>query len=331
MPVYRCSFCPVSRRQLSEIQSHHSDSHNRFTNLCHYCNLAFNDKNLFKEHIRKQHVLSVHDKSRVGNPIVHQQGHQQPEQQHQQQQRRTLTWSAFRKNLRSYRIVDSNNTVGLLDFMTAERNEINDIIEQKTLNEGPQKVQFSAKLSLHKEARDNGEASDIDIYANSEMTPVYHQLSDETIFHMVEKMLTVLFVFASNGSRWFLQKIIWVDLTFAKFSPLRGSSFIELPLCLRNQRFFFWIYATMLISNVSTTATPLGTMKCMNQTQLTLPKTLEHNWLTRLHTGNLRLQTPREVFYANGLSRYTSVQNDEWAAVQRVSIFKRRPPSYVRF
>ena len=238
MPVYRCSFCPVSRRQLSEIQSHHSDSHNRFTNLCHYCNLAFNDKNLFKEHIRKQHVLSVHDKSRIGNPIVHQQGHQQPEQQHQQQQRRTLTWSAFRKNLRSNLIVDSNNTVGLLDFMTAERNEINDIIEQKTLNEGPQKVQFSAKLSLHKEARDNGEASDIDIYANSEMTPVYHQLSDEAIFHMVEKMLTVLSVFASKGSRWFLQKIIWVDLTFAKFSPLHGSSFIELPLCLRNQRFF---------------------------------------------------------------------------------------------
>ena len=116
--------------------------------------------------------------------------------------------------------------------MTTQRDEINDIIEQKTLNEGPQKVQFSAKLSLHKEARDNGEASDIDIYANSEMTPVHHRLSNETFFHMVEKMLTVLFVFASNGNGWILQKILWVDLEFAKFSPIRGSSFIELPLCL---------------------------------------------------------------------------------------------------
>ena len=85
------------------------------------------------------------------------------------------------------------------------------------MNKGPQKVQFSAKLSLHKEARDNGEAADIDIYANSEMTPVYHQFSDETFSHMVEKMLTVLFVFASKGSGWILQKILWVDLIFAKF------------------------------------------------------------------------------------------------------------------
>ena len=114
IPVYHCSICPVTRRQLSEIQSHLSDCHGRFTNLCHYCNLAFNDKNSFNEHIRKQHVLPVLDNSRVVNPIVHQQGQQQ-------QQPGTLTESAFGKSLQSYRIVDSNNTVGLLDFMTAQR------------------------------------------------------------------------------------------------------------------------------------------------------------------------------------------------------------------
>ena len=116
--------------------------------------------------------------------------------------------SAFRKSIQSYSIVDSNNTIGLVDFMTTQRDEINDIIEQKTLNEGPQKVQFSANLSLHKDALDNGEASNIDIYANFEMTLVHHRLSNETFFHMMEKMLTVLFVFASNGSGWILQKIL---------------------------------------------------------------------------------------------------------------------------
>ena len=123
-------------------------------------------------------------------------------------------------------MVDSNNTVGLLDFKTTQRDEINDIIEQKTLNKGPQKHQFSGKLSLHKEARDNGEASDIDIYANSEMTTVHHRLSNETFFYMVEKMLTVFFVFAANGSGWILQKILWVDLKFAKFLAIRGSFFL---------------------------------------------------------------------------------------------------------
>ena len=94
IPVYRCSLCPVTRRQISEIQSHLFDCHNRFTNLCHYCNLAFIivilPSNLFNEHIRKKHVLPVLDNSRVVNPIVHQRGHQQ-------QQRGTLTESDFRK------------------------------------------------------------------------------------------------------------------------------------------------------------------------------------------------------------------------------------------
>ena len=68
-PVYRCSLSPVTHRQISEIQSHLSDCHNRFTNLCHYCNLSFNDENLFNVHIRKQHVLPVLDNSRVVNQL----------------------------------------------------------------------------------------------------------------------------------------------------------------------------------------------------------------------------------------------------------------------
>ena len=78
-------------------------------------------------------MLPVLDNSRVVNPIVHQQRQQQQQhqQQHHQQQRRTITESDFRRSLQSYRIVDSNNTVGLLDFMTAQRDDINDIKEQE--------------------------------------------------------------------------------------------------------------------------------------------------------------------------------------------------------
>ena len=41
-------------------------------------------------------------------------------------------------------------------------------------------------------------------------------------------MLNDPFVFESHGSSLMLQKIIWVDLKFAKFSPMIGSSFFEL-------------------------------------------------------------------------------------------------------
>ena len=95
--------------------------------------------------------------------------------------------------------------------MTAQRDEINDILEQKTLNKGPHNFHISAKQSLHKEALNNAEEPDIDIYANSEMTPVHHRLSSETFY----QILIILFVFSSNGSGWILQKIMWADLKFA--------------------------------------------------------------------------------------------------------------------
>ena len=51
---------------------------------------------------------------------------------------------------------------------------------------------------------------------------------------MVEKMQAVLKTFASYGSGWVLQQVIQVKLT--KFSPIRRSSFIDLPFWNRESQ-----------------------------------------------------------------------------------------------
>ena len=77
----------------------------------------------------------------------------------------------------------------------------------------------------------------ITIFANSLMTPVYAEgLSNDNFVEMVEKMLAVLFTFASSGSGWMLERVIRVNIKFAKYRPATGSSFIALPTKLQNCR-----------------------------------------------------------------------------------------------
>ena len=67
------------------------------------------------------------------------------------------------------------------------------------------------------------------------MTPIYvGGLTDELYWSMVEKMMAVLSTFASSGSGWVVEKIIKLDVKFARYRPIRGSSYLALPHKLAN-------------------------------------------------------------------------------------------------
>ena len=69
------------------------------------------------------------------------------------------------------------------------------------------------------------------------MTPVYSQeLSSETFWTVVEKMMIVLTTFASNGSGWVLEKVIKVIVNFSRYRRVTGSSYIALPSKFQNCR-----------------------------------------------------------------------------------------------
>ena len=69
------------------------------------------------------------------------------------------------------------------------------------------------------------------------MTPVLNDgMSDETYWTMVDKILTVLATFASSGSGWILEKVIRLDVKFAHYRPVNGSSYLPLPVKIANCR-----------------------------------------------------------------------------------------------
>ena len=123
-------------------------------------------------------------------------------------------------------------------FMKFKQERIQELIDQK-LSAGPQKVQLSAELQLLKHFREPDEDEErITIFANSLMTPVYAEgLSNADFSSMLEKMLAVLFTLASSGSGWLLEKVLRVNIKFAKYRPASGSSYIDLPPHLQKCNF----------------------------------------------------------------------------------------------
>ena len=213
LPTYHCSLCEFTSRKMSELEQHMRTQHSRFTNCCRSCQLGFNSSHLYAQHARS--VLSI--------PVfgAEFQPNQPPDQ------------SAFNGSLQSYSREPTDDEMvlarDLQAFMKIKQKRIQELIDQK-LSAGPQKVQFSAELQLLKHFREPDEDDErLTIFANSLMTPVYAEgLSNADFSSMVEKMLAVLFTFASSGSGWLLEKVLRVNIKFAKYRPASGSSYVDL-------------------------------------------------------------------------------------------------------
>ena len=215
LPTYQCSLCEFTSRKISNFWTEHS----RFTNCCRSCHLGFNDSHLYAQHMNSVHSLPV-----FGNEF---------------EPRDTPTESAFKGLLRTFETTDVDEARHLETFMRAQKPRIDSIISEQ-LCHGPQKVQLCAKLQLikyHNDQSDNVEDERIEIYANSLMTPFYaNGVTIAAYWGMEEKVMSLLTTFASTGSGWVLEKVLKVDVNFARFRPIRGSSYIALPTKIANCR-----------------------------------------------------------------------------------------------
>ena len=54
-------------------------------------------------------------------------------------------------------------------------------------------------------------------------------LSEEQFFESVQHIVNVVSMYATSGSGWIIEKVEKLKIRFAKFNPIRGSTYIALP------------------------------------------------------------------------------------------------------
>ena len=222
-PALECSTCGFETHNILIMNQHSRWEHGgEVQNQCAYCPLVFNNQSNFHQHLKNVHGLPVWNRGQGNNQAV-------------------PVNSAIRGALEIYEI-EGNDHTDVLSFMNSTRYHLNELIRQKTL-EGPQKVQLCLIITLTKGV--NEEEKHVTIYANAEMQIVYTDgLSDEQFFESVQHIVNVVSMYATIGTGWIIEKVEKLEIRFAKFNPIRGSTYIALPIelsalkCLLNIRNF---------------------------------------------------------------------------------------------
>ena len=87
-------------------------------------------------------------------------------------------------------------------------------------------IQFVAKVGLSEPSLD--ECFFIFLRAYMQLVRGTN-LSQSVFLAVVVEMLNTFFTFTASGSGWLLDRIVEIDVKFATFSPIRGSSFLLTP------------------------------------------------------------------------------------------------------
>ena len=219
-PEFKCWECNFTDPTLINVKEHIKNAHNDKKlqwNTCIHDLTVFGNKRSFVDHMMKDH------------------GHPSWGSDREETQRLAPVETAFDGVVRRYALRPADGEVDLMQSLSDRREQIEDIVRENVLHE-PQRVQISAEVSIDK-TKEGEETEYITIYTNSAYIPVDAQCwSDQEFFHAVDQMLKTIYQFASHGSGWKVHQINEINIKLVKNSPIRGSSFIELPRNLRKHK-----------------------------------------------------------------------------------------------
>ena len=112
-----------------------------------------------------------------------------------------------------------------MQFMTDVKPQIGQLVSENANRTG-RKMQLILKVELSKQTIDE----ETELLLRSQMVPVCGtSLPQDDFLSAVDELLNALFTFTASGSVWILEKIVDLDVKFATFNPIRGSSFLPTP------------------------------------------------------------------------------------------------------
>ena len=214
MPAYLfvlgCNVCHKIELSVSETDKHFPENHgtlsreSKLEKMCVYCGVGFDDREKFYKHLIEKHDLPPPADSgrETTKPIS----------------------SVFDGALKEYKN-DGSGEDNLMQFMTNIKPQLDKLLSENVTRIG-RKIQLILRTELSKPTK--GEESER--FLRSAMVDVCgNTMSQANFLTMVDKMVNTLFTFTASGSGWILDKILELDVNFATFNPISGSSYLPTP------------------------------------------------------------------------------------------------------
>ena len=197
--------CHKVELSIALMEQHFREKHGtQLEKVCVYCAIGFNVAENFYKHLTEKHGLPppVDPEREKTKPIS----------------------PAFDGALKVFTIPGSGEH-DLLQFMTGPKPQIDQLVSEN-VNKTGRKLQLVLKVELLKPIKEEA----IEVFLRSAMTPVYSTSVPQPDFlNAVDKMTNTLFTFTASGSGWIMDRIVELEVKFATFNPIRGSSYLPTP------------------------------------------------------------------------------------------------------
>ena len=152
-----------------------------------------------------------------------------------------LARNDFQEWLRVWKMVVSEgnaNNNDLLAFARATQEKFTDLVEREIRELKSVKVSFGLKVKFSMER--NGETEYMEHYFREQEPHVFNRHDKELIKQefdrFVERMKGEIESWSVKRSGWVLQRIMLAYVNVARYQPLRGGTYLDLPQKLKNKK-----------------------------------------------------------------------------------------------
>ena len=198
--VAECNVCHKIELSVSEMDKHFHENHGtQLEKMCVYCGVGFDNPEQFYKHLIEKHDLPPPADSgrKISKPIS----------------------SAFDGALKVFKI-DGSGENDLMQFMNDVKPQIDRLVCENVTRTGRKLQLVPSRLKERKQNSSSG----LQWYQCTAQN-----LSQADFLTMVDKMVNTLITFTASGSGWMLDKILELDVNFATFNSIRGSSYLPTP------------------------------------------------------------------------------------------------------
>lgn len=203
---------------------------------CKHCGIPFHDYDILFQHVTANHPLN---QTGGRNPQLSGNSVQEPEmnQKKKEQKRFKFKKSALKVSVKQVDIIPTaNEKYDLLQFLANVKDDVEkELIFQR---EKHHSIKWSVigRVEMTRDV-DNGEQDKtVPHFRSKYYISLPNENNDHYINEAFQSVNKALEEFVNKGNNWTVNKVMSLEVNTVKYSPIAGSSYIELPRKIRFSR-----------------------------------------------------------------------------------------------
>ena len=219
---YKCNICGKFFAHKHSICRHKKTAHAMSKWRCNTCDTTFTRKDNYQRHMKKHEHSIVQTGSgdtKNGSKNLD-----------------PFNFKALNGTVATHTIhAEGISTFDLMTFLKSKYDDLKDVIKQAIKERGGIKWYLSMRIKMIRRKGEEIETAEPHFRGKCQKSLKFEDI-DEGLRESIKKMLNSFIEYQRQGSNWTVDTVVDLTVHMARFRPLRGSSYIPLPIKLRTKR-----------------------------------------------------------------------------------------------